>query len=148
MKNSKTLNGLRIDAPFPVERVAMWREAFVQVNIAAFAQLDKDIKDMFKKLPTDELKEDKEWGENSRGVSVTFGTKVVDDFCDKHDIDLICRAHEVVESGYEFFANKKMVTIFSAPNYSGSWDNAGAVLSIDENLKCSFAVMPSEIKRL
>ena len=41
----------------------------------------------------------------------------MDEFCDKHDIDLICRAHMVVEKGFEFFADRKLVTIFSATNY-------------------------------
>ena len=42
-------------------------------------------------------------GENERGVSYTFGPDVVSAFNKKHDIDLICRAHQVVEDGYEFF---------------------------------------------
>ena len=35
--------------------------------------------------------------------------------------------HQVVEDGYEFFADRQLVTIFSAPNYCGEFDNAGAV---------------------
>jgi hypothetical protein len=34
-------------------------------------------------------------------------------------MDLICRAHQVVEDGYEFFAKRQLVTLFSAPNYCG-----------------------------
>jgi serine/threonine-protein phosphatase PP1 catalytic subunit len=37
------------------------------------------------------------------------------------------------------------VTIFSAPNYCGEFDNAGALLSIDESLMCSFQILkPTE----
>ncbi|KAJ9565240.1 hypothetical protein OSB04_001206 [Centaurea solstitialis] len=43
---------------------------------------------------------------------------------------------EVVEDGYEFFADRKLVTIFSAPNYCGEFDNAGAMMSVDESLIC------------
>ena len=43
-----------------------------------------------------------------------------------------------MEDGYEFFADKKLVTIFSAPNYCGAFDNDGAMLRIEEDLKCSF----------
>ncbi len=35
------------------------------------------------------------WGENDRGVSFTFGSEVVAKFLHKHDMDLICRAHQV-----------------------------------------------------
>uniref|UniRef100_A0A8C2RWC3 Serine/threonine-protein phosphatase n=1 Tax=Capra hircus TaxID=9925 RepID=A0A8C2RWC3_CAPHI len=35
------------------------------------------------------------WGENDRGVSFTFGAEVVAKFLHKHDLDLICRAHQV-----------------------------------------------------
>ena len=44
------------------------------------------------------------WGENDRGVSYTFGSDVVASSSTKHDLDLVCRAHQVVEDGYEFFA--------------------------------------------
>lgn len=55
-------------------------------------------------------------------------------------MDLICRAHQVVEDGYEFFAKRQLVTLFSAPNYCGEFDNAGAMMSVDETLLCSFQV--------
>ena len=32
---------------------------------------------------------------------------------------------QVVEDGYEFFAKRQLVTLFSAPNYCGEFDNAG-----------------------
>lgn len=41
------------------------------------------------------------WSENDRGVSFTFGPDVVARFLQKQDMDLICRAHQVVEDGYE-----------------------------------------------
>lgn len=44
---------------------------------------------------------------------------VVAKFLNRHDLDLICRAHQVVEDGYEFFAKRQLVTLFSAPNYCG-----------------------------
>ena len=36
---------------------------------------------------------------------------------------------QVVEDGYEFFAKRQLVTLFSAPNYCGEFDNAGIVFS-------------------
>jgi serine/threonine-protein phosphatase PP1 catalytic subunit len=53
----------------------------------------------------------------------------------------------VVEDGYEFFANRQLVTIFSAPNYCGEFDNAGAMMSVDDSLTCSFQIIkPSDKK--
>ena len=52
---------------------------------------------------------------------------------------------QVVEDGYEFQANRQLVTIFTAPNYCGEFDNAGAVMAIDESLMCSFRILkPAE----
>lgn len=45
-----------------------------------------------------------------------------------------------MEDGYEFFAKRHLVTLFSAPNYCGEFDNAGAMMSVDETLLCSFQV--------
>lgn len=50
---------------------------------------------------------------------------------------LLC---QVVEDGYEFFAKRQLVTLFSAPNYCGEFDNAGGMMSVDESLMCSFQV--------
>lgn len=68
-------------------------------------------------------------------------------FLNKHDFDLICRAHQVVEDGYEFFAKRQLVTLFSAPNYCGEFDNAGAMMSVDETLMCSFQILKPADKR-
>ncbi|XP_031483112.1 serine/threonine-protein phosphatase PP1-like isoform X1 [Nymphaea colorata] len=98
-------------------------------------------------LWSDPSKEVQGWGMNDRGVSYTFGPDKVAEFLERHDLDLICRAHQVVEDGYEFFADRQLVTIFSAPNYCGEFDNAGAMMSVDETLMCSFQILkPAEKK--
>ncbi|CAN4108823.1 unnamed protein product [Withania somnifera] len=83
----------------------------------------------------------KGWSDSDRGVSCTFGPDVVAEFLAKNELDLICRGHQVVEDGYEFFAKRRLVTLFSAPNYGGEFDNAGALLSVDEQLVCSFEIL-------
>ena len=120
-------------------------------------------------LWADPDKETMGWGENDRGVSFTFGPEIVSKFLTMHGLDLICRGHQVrvcgwcgsthslpppspplpslpppslkvVEDGYEFFAKKQLVTLFSAPNYRGEFDNGAAIMSVDETLLCSFQV--------
>ncbi|CAJ0929058.1 unnamed protein product, partial [Mesorhabditis belari] len=85
---------------------------------------------------------------NTRGVSVVFGEDVVHEFCKKLDIDLIARAHQVVADGYEFFADRKLVTIFSAPQYCGQFDNNAATMTIADNLQCSFNVFKPTAKAI
>ncbi|EOA13736.1 hypothetical protein CARUB_v10026814mg [Capsella rubella] len=98
-------------------------------------------------LWSDPSKDVKGWGMNDRGVSYTFGPDKVAEFLIKNDMDLICRAHQVVEDGYEFFADRQLVTIFSAPNYCGEFDNAGAMMSVDESLMCSFQILKPADRR-
>lgn len=81
------------------------------------------------------------WGENDRGVSFTFGPDVVQGFLRKHNLDLVCRAHQVVEDGYEFFSRRALVTIFSAPNYCGEFDNAASMMTVDEAMLCAFQIL-------
>ncbi|XP_068145123.1 serine/threonine-protein phosphatase PP-Y [Drosophila tropicalis] len=83
----------------------------------------------------------KGWGYNSRGVSYTFDDLIVKQFIRRHDLDLVVRAHEVVEDGYEFFADRHLITIFSAPNYCGEMDNAGGVMKVSSDLTCSFYIL-------
>ena len=89
--------------------------------------------------PDPNVKDD--WGTNDRGVSVTFGQKVLEKFLENNSLDLLCRAHQVVEDGYEFFGDRQLVTVFSAPNYCGEFDNAGAIMDVDEDLMCSFKII-------
>ncbi len=92
-------------------------------------------------LWSDPDKEVLEYDENDRGVSVIFGEKIVQDFNKKNDLDLIIRAHQVVDDGYEFFAQRQLITIFSAPNYCGEFDNSAGIMIIDESLTCSLKVL-------
>ena len=92
-------------------------------------------------LWSDPAEINEEFGDSDRGISVTFSKKVISRFLDENQIDLICRAHQVVEDGYEFFANQKLVTVFSAPNYCEMFDNSGAIMVVNENLQCSFKIL-------
>ena len=41
----------------------------------------------------------------------------------------------------QFFAGRELVTVFSAPNYCGEFDNAGAMMTVDDTLMCSFQIL-------
>ena len=95
--------------------------------------------------PNESLNED--FGSNERNISVTFSKDVVKNFLEKNNLDLICRAHQVVEEGFEFFADMKLVTIFTAPNYMGEFDNNGGILEVGEDLLCKFHVLRPNFER-
>ncbi|RHZ64486.1 hypothetical protein CDV55_101903 [Aspergillus turcosus] len=81
---------------------------------------------------------------DERGVSYCFGKRVIMDFLERHDFDLVCRAHQVVDDGYKFYQDgnhRILVTVFSAPNYCGEFDNPGAVMSVSSNLKACFQLL-------
>ncbi|KAF6150139.1 hypothetical protein GIB67_023094 [Kingdonia uniflora] len=72
---------------------------------------------------------------NARGPGlVTFGPDRVMEFCDNNDLQLIVRAHECVMDGFERFAQGHLITLFSATNYCGTANNAGAILVLGRDL--------------
>ncbi|CAH2039025.1 unnamed protein product [Thlaspi arvense] len=72
---------------------------------------------------------------NARGKGVySFGPDVVKDFCERNKVDMIVRAHECVLDGFERFAQGQLITVFSATNYCGNINNAGAILVIGRDL--------------
>ena len=79
--------------------------------------------------------------DSDRGVSYLFGEDMVNEFLDLNDLNLIVRGHQVMDNGYGFFANRQLVTVFSAPNYSGEFDNNGAILQVNDELVCAFKIL-------
>jgi serine/threonine-protein phosphatase PP1 catalytic subunit len=81
------------------------------------------------------------WLPNDRGISYIFDEVLLERFLKRFGLELVVRGHQVVEDGYEFFANRQLVTVFSAPNYcSGEFDNKAGIMNIDESLMCSFHI--------
>ncbi|KAF5272765.1 hypothetical protein FQA39_LY07792 [Lamprigera yunnana] len=91
-------------------------------------------------LWSDPCERKKGWSASRRGISFVFGEDVVQDFLQRHNMELICRAHEVAQEGYRFFADKKLVTIFSVPGYCGG-NNKGAIMFVDQYLECDFKLL-------
>lgn len=75
-----------------------------------------------------------------RGVSYFFGTDVVKKLCEQLKLDLIVRAHQLMNNGYGFFCGRKLVTIFSAPNYYGPGTNMAGVINVTKELVVSFTL--------
>ncbi|CAB01164.3 Serine/threonine-protein phosphatase [Caenorhabditis elegans] len=86
------------------------------------------------------------YADSPRGAGRSFGPNAVKKFLQMHNLDLVVRAHQVVMDGYEFFADRQLVTVFSAPSYCGQFDNAAAVMNVDDKLLCTFTIFRPDLK--
>ena len=78
------------------------------------------------------------WGISPRGAGYTFGPDISEQFCELNGLTTIGRAHQLVMEGYEWTHEKKLVTIFSAPNYCYRCGNQAAIMEVDESLSINF----------
>lgn len=76
-----------------------------------------------------------EFTESGRNAGHKFGQKATNDFLKRNHIDLIIRAHQLMQDGFSWTHNNKVLTIFSAPNYELTWRNKAAMVTINEELK-------------
>lgn len=75
-----------------------------------------------------------------RDCAYLFGPDIVEEFMSRFDFDLIVRGHECCD-GYCFAFNRKLVTVFSAPNYCGVEKNAAGVMFVDKELSVRFVLI-------
>tara|TARA_B100001093_G_C26775615_1_gene992197 strand:+ start:1 stop:1047 length:1047 start_codon:yes stop_codon:yes gene_type:complete len=116
-------------------------KSFDEINKLAKGECIPDSGLMCDLTWSDPKRQSSEYADNDRGVAYTFNEKALQEFNERLGIQLVCRAHQVVDAGYKFFGNNKLVTVFSAPNYCGEVGNNGAVMKVDSNMECSFIVL-------
>lgn len=87
---------------------------------------------------------------NPRGSGSLFGPDVTEQFCHNNNINVIIRAHQYAQDGFNFCHDGHVITIFSAPNYMYEKNNFGAyVLISGSNFQpVQFSSMPDECRKI
>jgi diadenosine tetraphosphatase ApaH/serine/threonine PP2A family protein phosphatase len=91
------------------------------------------------------------WRVSPRGAGWRFGTGPANEFCRNNKLDLVTRAHELVQTGFQYNCNDRILTVWSAPNYGYVNTNDAAILRLSETLERSLVLIaprPSDKRKL
>jgi len=73
-----------------------------------------------------------------RGAGWLFGPDISKQFLHKNKLRMIARAHQLAMDGFTVNHEKRVVTVFSAPNYCYRCGNQAAIMEVDDTLKLNY----------
>jgi diadenosine tetraphosphatase ApaH/serine/threonine PP2A family protein phosphatase len=74
------------------------------------------------------------WQPSPRGGGFLFGSKATEQFLWGNGLNLVARAHQLIQEGYQYMFGEKLVTVWSAPNYCYRCGNVASIMVVDGNL--------------
>ncbi|EPX70694.1 protein phosphatase type 2A [Schizosaccharomyces octosporus yFS286] len=106
--------------------------------------------DRFREFPHEGAMADLVWSDpdpsiqefslSPRGAGYSFGEVIVSKFLHENNMDHILRAHQLCSEGYQILFEKKLSTVWSAPNYCYRCANLASILQIDTDKSRFFNV--------
>lgn len=86
------------------------------------------------------------WQVSPRGAGWLFGSRVTEEFVRINDLSLVARAHQLVQEGYKYMFDEKLVTVWSAPNYCYRCGNVASILTVngEERKFTNFDAVPDQ----
>eukprot|EP01127_Copromyxa_protea_P001908 TRINITY_DN11810_c0_g1_i1.p1 TRINITY_DN11810_c0_g1~~TRINITY_DN11810_c0_g1_i1.p1 ORF type:complete len:357 (-),score=36.96 TRINITY_DN11810_c0_g1_i1:16-960(-) len=91
------------------------------------------ISDLLWSDPGEDLPEDVSWAASPRGVGWLFGKLPVDHFRARNGMELVVRAHQLVQEGHRYIFDDSVLTVWSAPNYLNKCNNKACTVVIKED---------------
>ncbi|KAG8852593.1 Serine/threonine-protein phosphatase 6 catalytic subunit [Tulasnella sp. 330] len=80
------------------------------------------------------------WAVSPRGAGWLFGAAVTGEFNRVNGLTLIARAHQLVQEGYKYMFDERLVTVWSAPNYCYRCGNLASILNLGDDGSRKFTV--------
>ncbi len=104
-------------------------ESKIKIKVPSYEQFDDYMSALLWSDPKEHIVDYELHEDTGRNY---FGESVFKKFMETNKLDLMVRAHEVLEEGYKFFFNKKLVSLFSTSYYKNRKIGNAVIMRLKE----------------